>query len=171
MQKQSLSQSFRKFIYHKTKKLIPTKEMMHTTWTLCKSKFSQPCINYRGSHLRNAIVLSQNTTWNNPQHSVFLKKNWDLPFHPRRCYMFILILCYIMKGYMKLLLICRNRHPIRKFSTVLAIRSYMILYEFPWCIRPVLKLMLHCWFQITLENWKYVLFLFVLEFRDVIKSY
>ena len=27
----------------------------------CKSKFSQLCINYRGPHLWNTIVLSQNT--------------------------------------------------------------------------------------------------------------
>ena len=27
----------------------------------CKRKFSQPCINYRGPHLWNTTVLSQNT--------------------------------------------------------------------------------------------------------------
>ena len=61
----------------------------------CKSKFNQLCINYRGSHLWNTIVLSQNTAWNNSQYYWnFLKKNLSLIFYPLWCYIFILILCY-----------------------------------------------------------------------------
>ena len=43
----------------------------------CKSKFSQLCINYRGPHLWNTIVLSQNTDLEQFTALIFfLKKNF-----------------------------------------------------------------------------------------------
>ena len=61
MQKQSLPQSFRKFIYLKLKNKYQLKRSCTLLEPFCKSKFSQLCINYRGPHLWNTIVLSQNT--------------------------------------------------------------------------------------------------------------
>ena len=43
-----------------------------------KSKFSQLCISYRGPHLWNTTVLSQNADLSNLQHYNFLKKNLRL---------------------------------------------------------------------------------------------
>ena len=61
MQKQRLSQSFRKFIYLKPKNKYQLKRSLTLLEPFCKNKFSQLCINYRGAHLWNTIVLSQNT--------------------------------------------------------------------------------------------------------------
>ena len=38
-----------------------SKYQLKRSCTLCKYKFSQLCITYRGPHLWNTIVLSQNT--------------------------------------------------------------------------------------------------------------
>ena len=61
MQKQSLSQSFRTFIYLKTKKKYQLKRSWALLEPFCKTKFRQLCINYRGSYQWNTIMLSQNT--------------------------------------------------------------------------------------------------------------
>ena len=61
MQKLNLSQSFRIFFTLKPKNKYQLKRSYTLFEPFCKSKFSQACINYRGPHLRNTIVLSQNT--------------------------------------------------------------------------------------------------------------
>ena len=61
MQKQSLSQSFRKLFTLKPKNKYKLKRSCTLLEPFCKSKFSQLCVNYRGPHVGNTIVLSKNT--------------------------------------------------------------------------------------------------------------
>ena len=69
MKKHSLSQGFRKFTLKLKNKYQP-KRSCTLLEPFFKSKFSQLCISYRGPHLRNTIVLSQNT---NLEQSIILK--------------------------------------------------------------------------------------------------
>ena len=69
MKKQSLSQGFRKFTLKLKNKYQP-KRSCTLLEPFFKSKFSQLCINYRGPHLRNTIVLYQNTDL---EQSIILK--------------------------------------------------------------------------------------------------
>ena len=59
MQKQSLSQE--NLFTLKPKNKYQLKRSCTLLEFFCKSKFCQLCINYRGSHLWNTIVLVQNT--------------------------------------------------------------------------------------------------------------
>ena len=61
MQKQSLSQTFENLFTLKLKNKYQLRRSCTLFEPFCKSKFSQLCINYRGPHLWNTIVLSQNT--------------------------------------------------------------------------------------------------------------
>ena len=79
----------------------------------CKSNFSQLCINYRGPHLWNTIVLSQNTDLEQSTTPKVFKEK-------RKAHLFTLTRRCLIKSS---LFDCRNRHPIRAFSTALAIRS------------------------------------------------
>ena len=65
MQKQSLCQRFRKFVYLKTKKKKKKKNQLKRSCTrlepFSKSVFNQLCINYCGPHLWNTIILTKKT--------------------------------------------------------------------------------------------------------------
>ena len=71
---------FEKLFTLKSKNKYQLKRSCTLLGNLCKSKFSQLCINYCGQHLCNKIVFSQNTDLEQSTTQKFFKENLRLIF-------------------------------------------------------------------------------------------